>query len=114
MAGFDAREIRRLAVSLGAKAAAVRPEVQTILAKTSADIERDAKINAPVDTGALRNSIGRDLAPGTAVIGPTVNYGAYVELGTSRMRPQPYLGPATDRHEPAFYAALATLAGGLP
>lgn len=28
------------------------------------------------------------------VVGPTVTYGVYVERGTSRMKPQPYLKPA--------------------
>ena len=28
------------------------------------------------------------------VVGPTVKYGIHVELGTSKMKPQPYLEPA--------------------
>jgi hypothetical protein len=44
-----------------------------------------------------------------AEIGPTASYGIYVELGTSRMRPQPYLGPATEKHAPAFYRAAEIL-----
>lgn len=30
----------------------------------------------------------------TWVVGPTAHYGIYVELGTSRQKPQPYLEPA--------------------
>lgn len=30
----------------------------------------------------------------TYVVGPTAEYGVYVERGTSRMKPQPYLEPA--------------------
>lgn len=78
-------------------------------AKTAADIERDAKINAPVDTGTLRSSISYVLSQGNlhAEIGPTVNYAHFLEFGTSRMRAQPFLFPATDRHMPAYEAALA-------
>jgi HK97 gp10 family phage protein len=76
-------------------------------------IEADAKQRAPVDTGALRSSIGMDFTrdgsgdgySATAVIGPTVNYGDHVELGTKFMAPQPYIGPAYDRYEPDFVAA---------
>ena len=79
------------------------------------EVEARAKQKAPVDTGALRASIytrtGRLDAPplivtdaervalpapedGVAHVGPSVEHGAYRELGTSRNAPQPYLGPA--------------------
>lgn len=92
-------------------AAKLPNEADKVVRKTSFDIERDAKIFAPVDTGALENSIyvktdkssGYNGAvqdaktanpdvkllpemanPGahTAVIGPAVEYGIYPELGT--------------------------------
>ena len=54
----------------------------------------------PVDTGRLRSSIteemGRDSRGLVARIGTNVEYAAYVELGTRRMRAQPYLRPALD------------------
>ena len=31
-----------------------------------------------------------------AIVGPTVDYGIYVELGTRRMAARPFLGPATE------------------
>lgn len=54
-----------------------------------------ARINAPVDTGALRNSI-QDL-PGErnvmyVIVG--VEYGADVHFGTTRMPGRPYLAEA--------------------
>jgi len=80
------------------------------------EIQGRAAQNAPVDTGALRNSIyvrtyDADPFPGIstdakrvrlprpgndkhAVIGPSVEYGLYVEMGTQRMGAQPYLAPA--------------------
>lgn len=88
--------------------------------KTATSIERDAATLAAVDTGNLRASIGTTYAGDgrngvmTARIGPTANYGAYVEEGTSRMAAQPYLRPATDRHVPGWGKALEQIAlGGL-
>lgn len=78
-------------------------------------VEGHAKMGAPVDTGALKNSIytrmGNEQAPRqaadvaivplpepenkqTAHVGPSVEYGIYVELGTARAHAQPYLAPA--------------------
>jgi len=48
---------------------------------------------APVLTGALRNSI--TTIPTGVIVG--VDYGAYVEYGTSDTAPQPFVGPAVDR-----------------
>lgn len=114
---FDASELRKLAADLGAGSRKVGPMAQVVVRKTVLDIEATAKVLAPVDTGNLKGSIGHsDLRTvgqsGTleAEVGPTANYGRFVELGTSRMAPQPYLGPAADRHEPSFVRAMAILA----
>jgi len=61
-------------------------------------VENAAKVLCPVDTGRLRASIGiskHPTAAGMVVhVGTTVEYGGYVERGTSRMRARPYLAPA--------------------
>lgn len=83
-----------------------------VLKKTALDIEANAKAIAPVDVGNLRNSIGHSdmrviSASNMAVeIGPTVDYGGYVELGTSRQAPQAYMGPSLDRHSGPFEQAM--------
>jgi len=47
-------------------------------------VERAAKSNAPVQTGTLRNSISHRVSQGSmeGVIGATVDYAPYVEIGT--------------------------------
>lgn len=81
-------------------------------------VERDAKINAPVDEGTLRNSISHRLIDGidvySAEVGSSVFYGPFLEYGTGErgagsgvptpsdyeygsskgIPAQPYLGPA--------------------
>lgn len=113
---IDTTDMDRLAGDLAAAPARVGTLVSRALRKSAADIERDAKAFAPVDTGALRNSIGTDLAGDarstsmTADIGPTVNYAVYQEYGTSRMGPHAFMGPAFDRHAGGFVEAVADVA----
>ena len=53
---------------------------------------------APVRTGALRNSIYYALEPWRLVVGAAVHYAAFVEYGTRKMAPRPYLRPAVWSH----------------
>lgn len=98
-------------------------------------IEGKAKLKAPVDTGALRASIytriGNEDSFGAvasdvhsrnreaemvqlpkpesnlvAYIGPSVNYGIDVELGTRRRAATPYLTPAVREAERELSAAM--------
>jgi HK97 gp10 family phage protein len=70
------------------------------LARRAIRVRTAAMRLAPVDTGRLRSSISHELAADArgfvATIGTNVDYAAHVELGTSRMRAQPYLRPALD------------------
>lgn len=114
---LDMAELNTVAVTLEHVGGAVGARASQVVRKTALDVEATAKAFAPVDTGALRNSIGTDVTGDgrfgqvEAEVGPTVNYGAYVEFGTSRTAPAAYLGPALDRHSPGFVAALEQLAG---
>lgn len=111
----DARELRDLAQDLSKAGQRVHNQAVRVVAKTAADITADAKSFAPVDTGNLKNSIGHDLYNSGgeigAEVGPTANYGVFQEFGTSRMAPQPFLGPAFDRRIDGFEQAMARLAG---
>ena len=59
-----------------------------------------AKRACPVDTGRLRNSITHivDEDGKCVIIGTNVEYAPYVELGTRRQKPQPFLKPAANDH----------------
>jgi HK97 gp10 family phage protein len=66
--------------------------------------EGHAKKAAPVDTGRLRNSIGNQVVMDekAVYIGTNVEYAPYVELGTSRSRPKPFLKPAATEHQAEY------------
>ena len=61
-------------------------------------VESEAKLRCPVDTDNLRGSISHDSDEEKAVIGTNVEYGIFVEKGTSRQRAQPYLTPAVENN----------------
>lgn len=90
------------------------PMARLAVQKACADIKADAQLAAPVRNGDLRKSIGYETQQlATSVwgeVGPTVEYGGYVEYGTSRMAPQPYITPAFDKHAPLLEAALEQIA----
>lgn len=106
-------EMGRLAASLGAAGPRVGARAGDAMSKALRDIEAGATNRAPRDTGALANSVSHSYSRGgntlRGEVGPTVNYGGFVERGTSRMRAQPYLRPATDAVLPGYEAALGQL-----
>lgn len=76
-----------------ARAAALGQVATTAATNTlGEDVATDARTLAPVDTGALRDSIHAE--PGKVVV--EVPYAAFVEYGTSDTPAQPYLRPAAD------------------
>jgi HK97 gp10 family phage protein len=65
--------------------------MQDIIRKASLLVEREGKINAPVDTGRLRASISTDIFPLSAEVHTNVNYAIYVHEGTRHMRARPFM-----------------------
>lgn len=102
---------RKHAAELRRESATLRKRASQVVRKVAFDTEAHAKDLAPVDTGNLKNSIitqmRGDLKAGVIA---TATYAPYVELGTSRMAPQPFLGPATDMNTPLFVEAMSRLA----
>lgn len=83
--------------------ARLRASIPAALEEIGQVAEGYAKRKCPVDTGRLRNSITHHVqsgdSGGKAEIGTNVEYAAYVELGTSRQKAQPYLKPAANNHK---------------
>lgn len=112
---IDTSQLEAVGRDIGRNGRAVGAKAALVFRKTIHDLEADAKAAAPVDTGALKNSIGSEIIGDgrfgqmAGEVGPTVDYGIWQELGTSVMPPQPYLGPAFDRRVPPFIEAVARL-----
>jgi len=87
------------------------PKLSSNLQAAAERVKEDAKVLCPVDTGSLRASIRREslakpagslweigVRAGGYITNPKtgkkVDYASYVEFGTSRMRPKPFLRPA--------------------
>lgn len=114
--GADASELRKLSADLGNGVRETGPRAQVVVRKSAVDGVRIAKNKVPVDTGNLKSTISHSDLRGVgqsgniaAEFGPTADYGPYVELGTSRMAPQPFMGPAADAIAGPFEQAMAQL-----
>lgn len=109
----DIGGINQIAVDLTQAANDIAPAASMVVRKAALDTVAEAKTFCVVDTGYLRSSIGMTMdGDGLgAEVGPAAAYGAYVELGTSRMAPRAFLGPAFDRQQPMFMSALDQLIG---
>ena len=112
-------DLGRLVAQLDDKADGMDSRTGMVVRKALFDIERGAKQRAPVDTGFLRNSIVTHLsianmrANGGEVVAEA-DYSVFVEYGTSRMAPQPFMNPALEAVLPGFTAAMEALANPLP
>jgi len=88
--------------------------LQKGLEKVGLIVERQAKINVSqsgskhpqVVTGRLRSSITHNVSSGEVEIGSNVIYSKYLEFGTSKMPPYPWLFPAVELKKPEIIEAL--------
>lgn len=101
-----------LAAEFAAEAANLQREAAKVVAKTAHDTRRDMAVGAPVDTGFLRSSTTVEISADglSAEVGPEAEYGRYVNDGTYKMAPRPFVDQAAERNTPAFLAACAALA----
>lgn len=110
---FDVTMVLKLGADLTGAIARIEPMAEIAVAKTALAGVAQAKLRAPVRTGNLRSSISADIRGLEAVFGPTAHYGVYLEFGTSRMSPRPFLGPALDDVTPGFVAAMQAIGGSI-
>jgi HK97 gp10 family phage protein len=76
-------------------------EIGQELDVVGANIVDVAQQLVPVDTGFLQSSIYYQMIDqGTVEVGAEAEYASYVEFGTYKMAPQPYLRPAIESQLP--------------
>jgi HK97 gp10 family phage protein len=114
---FDGSELNSFSASFHGVVDEVAAKVVLATRKSAADIKRDAMILAPFDTGFLKGSITYDTTISAnaieAEIGPTAEYGVWLEEGTSTMAPHAFMGPAFDRNEGYYAQALSSILGDI-
>ena len=120
MAGLTVHmdDLHQLVATLGKKTEGMDSRTAQVVRKAAFDVERFAKTYAPVDTGFLKNSIHTVIQTNNwrvyaAEVIAEAEYADFVEHGTSRMAPQPFMAPALARVEPGFLAVLELLANPL-
>lgn len=86
--------------------AAMNKAMARALEKIGLAAEGYAKRLCPVDTGRLRNSITHVVSSNKVYIGTNVEYGPFVELGTSRKKARPFLRPAAQDHASQYRAII--------
>lgn len=110
-----------LVVGLESEAALAPSRARVVVQDTAKKVTETMKQMAPVDEGELRDSItystklfgsGAKGAGAEAEIGPEATRDGYpypiaVEYGTSKMAPEPYAGPALDKHADEFVQGIA-------
>jgi HK97 gp10 family phage protein len=107
---FKVKGLDRLVRQLAIKSKQARIATDRQLELSRKRIERMAKVKAPVDTGALKNSIFSAKAGNlTYKVTAPQHYAIYVEKGTRKMRAQPYLKPALDAERPKLISNLRKL-----
>lgn len=107
---FKVKGVDRLVRQLAIKSKQARIATDRQLELSSKRIERMAKVKAPVDIGALKNSIFSAKAGNlTYKVTAPQHYAIYVEKGTRKMRAQPYLKPALDAERPKLISNLREL-----
>lgn len=112
-----ASDLNRLVADLESAGKRIGSAASKAVRDSAGRVQKDAKGKAPKGkTLKLSESIGVDLYGAgrsskgvTAVVGPSVRYGLFVEYGTAKMPPRPFMGPARAEEEPRFVAAMEAL-----
>lgn len=91
---WDFSQLYALERRLDSAAMKVQDEAEEWQEKWGEELADEMRVMAPVLTGTLRDSIDHIEAGGIAIDAP---YWRFVEYGTSRMAPRPFINPAMRR-----------------
>jgi len=81
--------------------------ISDIVNKAALQIEREAKLNCPVDTSNLKNSIhAKPIDETSAQVGTNIEYAPYVNYGTIHMSARPFFTNAVNSVEDEFKSKI--------
>jgi HK97 gp10 family phage protein len=115
MAGSTGVAIRVVSNRLPEITAAIKPAVVAEVSKSALQIQARAQALSPVLTGTLRRSIHTIIENGglRGIVGPSVEYGKFVEFGTRFQPARPYMRPAAASATASFVANVRAALAGL-
>ena len=93
-------EFDQYAAALTRAAASVEGLGRLVVGRVGKRALDTARRAAPRDTGRLARGLRLKVKGERAIVGVTNFYATFQEFGTSRMAPNPFIGPAFDRHAP--------------
>ena len=104
-------EFRQFAADLARAAAGLESSAEKRVDRVANRALATARSVAPVDEGDLRDGLRTRKEGGVRVVVEVTNYYVtFQEFGTSRMAPNPFIGPAVDRHAPELFKEVEGLA----
>lgn len=111
MATVDTSELRGLANDFADARRDLPDNARRVVRVNSIRMADFQRAVVAVDTGATKASIDTDYDTNGlgSETGPTTKHSRYLEYGTSRMRPQPFVIPSAVYIERPFYADCADL-----
>ena len=102
-------EFARFARDLARAATGIDSRASRIAEKVGQGALRTAKANAPVESGTLRRNVRLRRNGSTSVVESSTFYAAFQEYGTSRMQPNPFMGPAVEQWGPRLVREVEAL-----
>ena len=109
MIEIDMSEVADIAAELGAAGGKVEKAAGTVVQRTASGLEADARSSAPVRTGALRDSIHASGSGTEWSVEASAPHALFVEFGTYKDAPQPFLFPHADRAEAELEEGLTEI-----
>lgn len=93
-------DFAKFAADLARAAVGLDESAEAAVERVSKAAHATAYRLAPVDSGDLRRGLRTRRVKNRAVVEVTNFYATFQEFGTTRMAPNPFIGPAFDRHAP--------------